>query len=149
MTSSLLSFTESFRYFFWPFTAARLLEVFLSHPNSFCTNSMSRWLSSFLGFNSSLGLLVISELFLMKLLPTGFCLTVTVTDQVTLLVLSSDRKKKKNLNTMMLRGFRGSCWHPYAWQLCFGTLLGRRRNVPKSEEDNWSLRHDSVFGRGM
>lgn len=73
--TSLLSFTQSFHYFSWPFTAARLLGgVFLSHPNSSCTTSMSSRLPSFLGFNSSLGLLITSKLFLMKLLSAGFLL---------------------------------------------------------------------------
>lgn len=38
----------------------------------FFTNSMSSWLSPFLGFYSSLGLLLTSKLFLMKLLSAGF-----------------------------------------------------------------------------
>lgn len=49
----------------------------------------------------------------------------------------------------MLRGCTGSYGHPHTWQLCFGTLLKRRRRGANSEEDNWSLRHDSVFGRGV
>ena len=150
MASSLLRFTQSFRYFFWPFTAAGLLQVLLSHPNFFflfCTNSTSGWLASLWGFNSSLGLLITRKLLLMKLLSAGFHLIVVVTDQIIHLVLFSDRKKVLISSVGWCLGDSQALTDIHTHDtLCFSTFLGEGRRVANSEKDKWSLRHDSEEG---